>query len=129
MTSDDSAALATKVAELEARVRELEAVQELTLRILSTTKPLDGVLEQFGATETQKRAFYAMLDNVVARARGRDLDRPTFGYFEMQLDEIFPTLRGDRQFTRLLVDTLKVERPAYRELHAYALAHGWPAGA
>ncbi len=128
MTSDDSAALATRVAELEARVRELEALQALVLRILSTTEPLDGVLDQFGATETQKGAFYALLDNLVARAGGGEQDRPTFAYFEMQLDQIFPKLRGDRAFTRLLIDTLRLERPAYRELHAYALAQGWPVG-
>jgi hypothetical protein len=129
MTSDDSAALATTVQNLEARVRELEAVQELILRILSTTKPVDGVLDQFGATETQKRAFYALVDDLVTRARGREQDRPTFAYFEMQLGQIFPALRGDRAFTRLLIDTLKLERPAYRELHAYAVTHNWPTGA
>jgi len=129
MTSDNPEPLAATVADLEARVRELEAVQELILRILSTTKPLDGVLDQFGATETQKRAFYALVDDLVTRARGREQDRPTFAYFEMQLAQMFPALRGDRAFTRLLIDTLKLERPAYRELHAYAVAHNWPTGA
>ena len=129
MTSDDSAGVATRVAELEARVRELEAVQALVLRILSTTKPLDGVLDQFGATEAQKSAFYAMLDNMVTRAGGREQERPRFADFEMQIDRLFPTLRGDRAFTRLIIDTLKLERPVYRELHAYAIAHGWPTGA
>jgi hypothetical protein len=129
MTSDNPAARVTTVAELEARVRELEAVQALILRILSTTKPLDGVLEHFGATETQEHAFYALLDDLVIRARGREQDRPTFAYFEMQLAKIFPALRGDGAFTRLLIDTMKLERPAYRELHAYASAHGWPSGA
>jgi hypothetical protein len=116
------------VADLEARVRELEAVQALILRILSTTEPLDGVLDQFGATETQKRAFYALVDDLVTRARGREQDRPTFAYFEMQLARCSDA-RGDRAFTRLLIDTLKLERPAYRELHAYAVAHNWPTGA
>ena len=76
------------------------------------------MLDQFGATETQQRAFYALLDTLVARARGREQDRPTFAYFEMQLDQILTALRGDRAFTRLLIGTLKLERPSYRELHA-----------
>lgn len=111
---------------LDARLREVEVVQELILRIMSTTKPLDGVLEQYGATATQEQALYKLLDDLVARARGREADRPTFGYFQMQLDSIFPNLRGDRQFVELVIDTLKLERPAYRELHAYMASHHWP---
>src|SRR2546426_12834215 len=85
--------------DLDARLREVEAVQDLILRLLSTTKPLDGVLEHYGATDTQERAFYHLLDDLVTRARAnRDQDRPTFGYFLMRLDEIFPSQRGDRQF-------------------------------
>jgi hypothetical protein len=39
---------------------------------------------------------------------------------------LFPELRGDRQFVQLIIDTLRVERPAYRELHRYMTSHGWP---
>ena len=121
--SDDSA----RIADLEARVRELEAVQQLILRIMSTTKPLDSVLEQYGATETQASALYKLLDDLVHRARGREQDRPTFAYFQMQLGNIFPTLRNDRDFTCLVIDTLKIERTAYRELSSYCCSRGWPA--
>jgi hypothetical protein len=120
--------LSQQVADLDARVRALEAVQQLMLRIMSTTKPLNSVLEQFGATETQEQAFYKLLDDLVARARGREEDRPTYGFFEMRLAEIFPTLRRDAEFKSLLIDTLKLDRPAYRELHKYATASGWPTG-
>jgi hypothetical protein len=112
--------------DLDARLREVEAVQELILRLLSTTKPLASVLEQYGATEAQERSFYALLDELAARARGREKDRPTFAYFHMKIEEIFPSLRGDREFVEIVIDTLKVERPAYRELHAYTAAKGWP---
>jgi hypothetical protein len=117
---------ATRLANLDARVRELEAVQELILRILSTTKPLDHVLELYGATETQERTFYKMLDDLVMRATGREQDRPTFGYFQMELARIFPALRDDHGFTELVIDTLKVERPAYRALSVYAAEQHWP---
>ena len=119
--------VAARLADLEARTREIEAVQQLILRILSTTKPLDTVLEQYGATETQARAFYKLLDELVNRARGREQDRPTFAYFQMQLENIFPSLRNDREFTRLVIDTLKIERAAYRELSSYCAVSGWPA--
>lgn len=114
------------LADLDARLSELEAVQELILRLLSTTKPLDSVLKHYGATETQEGAFYRLLDELEARAKGRERDRPTFSYFTMQMDEVFPSLRGDREFITLVIDTLKVERPAYRELHAYMAANNWP---
>src|SRR5207249_4890588 len=50
------------LADLDARLREVEALQEVILRILSTTKPLTNVLDQYGATETQARACHALLD-------------------------------------------------------------------
>ena len=114
------------IADLDARLREVEAVQELILRLLSTRKPLDDVLEHYGATDTQERAFYRLLDDMAARARGREQDRPTFGYFQVQIGGIFPALRGDREFISIVIDTMRVERAAYRELHAYMTAHGWP---
>jgi hypothetical protein len=120
--------LQRQIADLEGRLQEVETVQQVILRILSTTKPLNSVLEQYGATESQEQAFYKLLDELVARTRGREQDRPTFAYFQMRLAEIFPSQRGDQQFTTLLVDTMKLERPAYRELHAFAVAQGWPRG-
>ena len=121
---DDSA----RMTDLDARVRELEAMQQLILRIMSTTKPLGSVLDQYGATETQELEFYKLLDDLVVRARGREQDRPTHAYFKMRLDQIFPALRHDRDFTKLVIDTLKVERVAYREFYEYTVAQHWPTG-
>lgn len=120
--------LERRIAELDARLREVEAVQQLMLRLMSTTEPLRGVLEQYGATESQAQAFYKLLDDLVARMGGGEQDRPSFAYFEMQLASIFPKQRGNREFTTLLIDTMRLDRPAYRDLHAYAQAHRWPAG-
>lgn len=115
------------LADLDARLREVEAVQAVILGMLSTTKPLDAVLDQFGVTETQSRAFYRLLDDLAARAAGDDEDnRPSFGYFELQINETLPPLRKNREFLQLVLDTLQLDRPAYRELHKYTTAHGWP---
>jgi hypothetical protein len=114
------------IADLDARLREVEALQELVLKLLSTLKPLDRVLEQYGATETQTRAFYTLLDDLCARTGRGEQDRPSFNYFEMQMGDLFPALRGNREFLSLIIDTMKVDRPAYRDLHAYIAAHGWP---
>lgn len=120
--SDDAPTLES----LDARLREVEAVQALMLRIMSTTKPLDVLLERYGATTTQEQGFYKLLDELVTRSKGRELDEPTFGYFIMQLGQIFPALKNDREFVSLIIDTLQLERPVYRELHAYVSARGWP---
>jgi hypothetical protein len=115
MTDDKPVTLA----DLDARLREVEALQEVILRILSTTKPLTNVLDQYGATETQARACHALLDELAVRAKGSESNRPTFAYFKMKVVEIFPAHRGDHEFLELLLDTLKLERAAYRDLHAY----------
>lgn len=116
----------SRIQALEAQVAELKSVQDLLLRVLSTTRPLEGVLRFYGATEAAEHALYGLLDELLVAARGPANRHPTFAYFRMRLDEIFPQQRGDRSFVQTLVDTLKVDRPAYRELHAYMAAHGWP---
>ena len=118
--------LTVRVAQLEARVEELVMIQNLLLRLLSTTRPLAKLLEQYGATESQELALYALLDRISERTRGVQRDLVTFGYFRRGVDEIFPHRRGDREFVQLLIDTLKLERPAYRALHDYMTANEWP---
>ena len=116
--------LHTKIADLEARMREVEALQALTLRILSTTRPLDGVLAQYGASQAQQDALYRLLDTLAGRIKGPEREHPTPVYFWMQFSEIFPR-QEDRAFMDLVVETLRIERPLYRELYVYMTAHGW----
>ena len=115
-----------RLAELEAQVHELKAVQDLLLRVLSTTRPLSSLLEYYGVTESTEQALYRLLDDMVERSRGPAHGQPTFGFFQVRVGGLFPDLRGDRQFIQLLIDTLKVERPVYRELHRYMVDHHWP---
>jgi hypothetical protein len=115
-----------RLAEIEAQIQELKAVQDLLLRLASTTRPLSGLLEYYGAKETQEQGLYKFLDELVELTRAPKHRHPTFGLFKIRLGELFPELRGDRQFVQLIIDTLKVERPAYRELHQYMMSHGWP---
>ncbi len=118
--------LAGRVEALEAQVAELRAVQDVLMRLLSTTRPLANLLEYYGATEAAEQALYGLLDEVLAAARGPQARHPSFNFFQMRLGEIFPALRTDRNFVQTVIDTLKVDRPAYRELHAFMAAHGWP---
>ena len=113
--------------DLEARVAHLEMMQDLLFRLMSMTRPLSNVLEQFGSTRTQEQELLKFLDELVERSRGPERSRPSRAHFEMHVGEILPSLRGNREFLQLLMDTLKVERPAYRELHEYMTAQGWTA--
>ena len=115
--------------DLEARVAHLEMMQDLLFRLMSMTRPLSNVLEQFGATRTQEQELLKFLDELVERSRGPERGRPSRAHFEMHVGEILPSLRGNREFLQLLMDTLKVERPAYRELHEYMMKQGWGAQA
>ena len=120
--------LAVRVAALEAKVAELESVQQLLLRLLSTSHPLDNLLDFYGATEASRRDLHQFLDEQLIAVRGPKARHPTLAYFRMRLGEIFPQQRGDAAFVQAIIDTLRVERPAYRELHAYMAQHGWRAG-
>lgn len=115
-----------RLAEIESQLQELKAVQDLLVRLLSTTRPLSNVLEYYGASETKEQSLFRLLDELGELVRGPKHRQPTFGPFKTRVGEIFPELREDRHFIQLLIDTLKVERPAYRELYQYMSDHHWP---
>ena len=94
--------------DLEARVAHLEMMQDLLFRLMSMTRPLSNVLEQFGATRTQEQELLKFLDELVERSRGPERSRPSRAHFEMHVGEILPALRGNHEFLQLLMDTLKV---------------------
>jgi hypothetical protein len=116
----------TRIAALEAKVQELDALVNLTLRLLAVEKPISAVLERYGATEAEDLAVHALLDDVAKRAEQGGMYSPSFGGFIGELFERFPAVRGNQQFVSLLLDTLKVDRPAYQKLHKYVSAEGWP---
>ena len=114
-----------RIAALEAKVQELDTLVNLALRLIAVEKPVSTLLERYGATEDQDLAVHALLDDVARRAEQGGMYAPSFGGFVNELVERFPPARGDRQFVALLLDTLKVDRPAYQRLHAYIAAQDW----
>lgn len=114
-----------RIAMLEAKVHELDALVNLALRLLAVEKPVSTLLERYGATQAEDSAVHALLDDVAKRAERGGMYAPSFRGFQNEIDVAFPTIRGDRQFLLLLLDTLKLDRPAYQKLHAYAIAQGW----
>ena len=115
-----------RIAALEAKVHELETLVNLALRLLALERPLSALLARYGASEAQDRAVHALLDDVIKRIDAGGVYAPAFSGFLSDLVSRFPAARNDRVFVSLFLDTLKVERPAYQKLHAYATAHGWP---
>ena len=115
-----------RIAALEAKVQELDALVSLAFRLLSIEKPISAVLDRYGATETEDLAVHALLDDMAQRAEQGGMYAPSFGGFVGELFARFPSVRGNREFVSLLLDTLKLDRPAYRKLHAFISAQGWP---
>jgi hypothetical protein len=115
-----------RIAALEAKVQELDTLVNLVLRLLSVEKPLSALLCRCGASEAEDRAVHALLDDVIKRVEAGGIYTPAFSGFLRDLEARFPAVKGDRELVSLLLDTLKVERPAYRKLHAFVCVQGWP---
>lgn len=115
-----------RIATLEAKVEELDALVNLALRLLAVEKPVSALLERYGATEAEDLAVHALLDDMATRAEEGGMYSPSLGGFVNQLVERFPAVRGNRQFVTLLLDTLKIDRPVYRKLYTYITEQGWP---
>lgn len=115
-----------RLAALEAKVQELDALVNLALRLLAVEKPVSNLLKRYGATEAEDMAVHRLLDDVAQRAEQGGMYAPSFGGFVNELNERLPAARGDREFIALLLDTLRIDRPAYQRLHAYTSAHNWP---
>jgi hypothetical protein len=105
------------------QVDEVEALQALTLRILSQPGAR-RVIAQYGASQAQQQSLYRLLDNLAGRISAPERERATYAYFQVQFAEIFPR-QEDKAFMDLVVDTLRAEQPLYRDLHAYMAAQGW----
>jgi Tfp pilus assembly protein PilO len=117
-----------RLTELEAHVEQLEMLQQLMLRLLSIMHPLSNVLAQYGATSSQEQELMQYLDQLATRVHSLERTRrPTVDEFQERMGEILPALCKETEFLRLVIDTLRVERVAYRELHDYMHAQGWPA--
>jgi hypothetical protein len=118
--------LQNRMTALEAKVQELDALVNLALRLLALEKPVSTLLERYGATDAQNQSVHTFLDDVARRAEQGGMYAPSFGGFVNELAERLPSARGDREFITLLLEMLKLDRPAYQRLHAYTSAQGWP---
>jgi hypothetical protein len=114
-----------RIAALEAKVIELEALVNVALRLSAAEKPLSALLSRCGATEAETRAILTLLDDVAKRAAAGGFYTPSFTGFFSDLVKVWPAVKDDRQLVALLLDTLKLDRPTYQQLHAFVAAQGW----
>ena len=112
--------------EFTSNLKQSESLVQVALRLLAVERPVSALLERYGATATDDAAVHAMLDDLARRAVQGGIYAPSFAGFVHELVERFPAVRDDREFVKLLIDTLKIDRPAYQGLHAYMAAQGWP---
>src|SRR5262245_13331861 len=115
-----------RIAALEAKVQELDVLVNLALRLLAVEKPVSDLLKRYGATEADDLSVHQLLDDVALRAEQGGMYAPSFGGFVNELNDRLPAARGDRQFVALLLDTLRIDRPAYQRLHSDMMGNGWP---
>lgn len=115
-----------RLAAVEARLQEVEALANLALRLLAVEKPVSALLQRYGASESQDRAVHGLLDDIAARADQGGIYAPSFSGFTSDLFRLFPTVRHNREFVAMLLDTLKLDRPTYQKLHTYVTDQGWP---
>src|SRR5215510_2253274 len=108
---------------LEAKVQELETSVHLALRLLSIEKPVSALLERYAATESEDLAVNALLDHAAKRADQGGMYTSSFCGFVAELFIALPSVRDDREFVGLLLDTLRID---YQKLHAFIASQGWP---
>lgn len=118
--------LEERVAALEAKLQEVDAIANLALRLLAIDKPVSILLQRFGADQTQELAVHKLLDDVAARAVQGGMYAPSFTGFASDLFRCFPAVRNNREFVELLLDTLRLDRASYQQLQVYASQQGWP---
>ena len=71
-----------RIAALEAKVQELDALVNLALKLLSVEKPVSALLERYGATRAEDLAIHALLDDVATRAERGGMYAPSFRGFQ-----------------------------------------------
>jgi hypothetical protein len=115
-----------RIAALEAEIHELKALVNIALRLSAAEKPVSALLARFGATEAEILSVHALLDDVAKRIQAGGFYTPSFTGFLSDLVKVCPAARGDREFVVLLLETLKMDRPTYQQLHAFVTSQRWP---
>jgi hypothetical protein len=102
-----------RINDLEARVAALETRLAGVVKVLSATMPLAAVMSSQGVTRDQARVAYSIVNEIVKRVEdGEDV---SFVEFEERITYLLAQL-DDRRFLEIVVEALRIERPALSHL-------------
>jgi hypothetical protein len=104
-----------RMIELEARVAELEARLGGVIRVVAASRPLGHVLTSYGLSDDQERVIFAIISEMAERSEHGEA--APFAEFEERITNMVGQLRGDRRFVELIVEALRIERPAFKRLY------------
>ena len=102
-----------RIDDLEAKVATLEARLAGVVKVLSATKPLAAVMSSQGATSAQARVVYAIVNELGKRVDNGE--NVAFVEFEERMTYMVAQL-DDRRFLEVIVEALRLERPALAHL-------------
>jgi hypothetical protein len=106
---------ADRVIALEARVADLEARLTGVIRLVAASRPLERVLTSYGVSENQERVIYGIVNEMGHRLERGEI--VPFTEFEDRITYLVAQLSGDRRFVELIVEALRIERPALTRLY------------
>jgi len=102
-----------RIDDLEARVATLETRLARVVKVMSATRPLAAVMNSQGVTPDQARVVYSVVNEIGKRVdRGENV---AFVEFEERITYLLAQL-DDRRFLELIVEAIRIERPALAHL-------------
>ena len=102
-----------RINDLEAKVETLEARLAGVVKVLSATKPLAAVMSSQGVTRDQARVVYSIVNEMGKRIENGE--GVSFVEFEERMTYMVAQL-DDRRFLEVIVEALRLERPALAHL-------------
>jgi hypothetical protein len=108
-----------QLGDLENRIAGLETQLNTALGIIALTRPAETVLSRCGADQAKRQEFFHIIDDLMKRVdAGASV---SFSEFEDRVVDIVPSKRGDRKFFEILIEAVKLERPAAKPMLDYLI--------
>ena len=116
---DNQSQTQPQLGDIENRLAGLETQLNTALGILALTRPAATVLSRCGADQAQQQEFFRIIDDLTKRVdSGASV---SFSEFEDRVVDLVPSKRGDRKFFEMLIEAVKLERPAAKPMLDYLI--------
>jgi hypothetical protein len=110
-------AAADRIFELEARIERLETQLDGITSVVAALQPLEQLLARYNVSEQQRRVLYGIINEMANRLERNEIT--SFAEFEERVTFMIGQLRGDRRFVELVIQAIRVERPALTRLYEH----------